>query len=559
MAGLAAILACIAVPAAAPPADSDTHGRNAEPDYARVFNQDRVNRLDIRIAASDWQTLVDDMTSLAGTRGGGLGFGGGQPGGGQPGGGQPGGGQPGGGQPGGGALFFPPESTAACTGQLEASPCSFGTPPVDGRCVQTQAPGQLACLPLGAGAVVIGGGGGGGQPPAGGGGGMAGGMRDDVELFPRTPAYVPADVTFDGETFRHVGFRLKGNSSLANTWRSGSDKLPFRLNIDGLEARYAEIRDQTFFGFTNLSFSNGALDSSYLRAKVVTDLFRDAGLPVARTAFIRVYLDRGAGPIYLGLYTMTEIPDPPMLARLFGSDDGNLYKPHGTGGRWTVFVADDFSKRSNEADEDWTDVEDAIAALQASKADRAEWRRRLEARIDVNGFLRWLAFNTIVGNFDAYGGLSAHNYYLYGSPRHRDRLFWIPWDHDLAMSGGGGLGGGAGGGAGAANVDLFHTGITAGWPLIRYLLDDPVYRAAYRAQVENILATSFEPARVSAILQSEQARIAPYVIGAEAEQPGRTFAGGPAQFDAAVFGPNGLLAYVTNRVAAVRRALAATP
>ena len=34
----------------------------------------------------------------------------------------------------------------------------------------------------------------------------------------------------------------------------------------------------------------------------------------------------------------------------------------------------------------------------------AAWRARLEARFAVNGFLRWLALNTIVGNFDAYGG-----------------------------------------------------------------------------------------------------------------------------------------------------------
>ena len=52
--------------------------------------------------------------------------------------------------------------------------------------------------------------------------------------------------------------------------------MPFRLNIDGLESEFPDARDQTFFGFTNLSFSNGALDSSYLRAKVVTDLLRDA-------------------------------------------------------------------------------------------------------------------------------------------------------------------------------------------------------------------------------------------------------------------------------------------
>ena len=518
-------------------AADDVRGRDAVPDYARVFPPDIVNRLDISVTAASWNAMLADMVSLAGARGTGGLAGGGGGGGGQ---------QPGGGQPGQG-FMFPQAAVTACAGQLEAAACTFGTPPTPGRCIQTGAPGQLACVALP---------GGGGGPV---GGGMVGGggnqARDDVELLQRNPIYVPADLTFDGETFRHVGLRFKGNSSLLNTWRSGSDKMPLRLNIDGLESEFPDARDQTFFGFTNLSFSNGALDSSYLRAKVVTDLLRDGALPVARTAFVRVFLDNGAGPGYLGLYTMTEVPDSPYLIRLFGSDDGNLYKPNGTGGRWTVFNRNSFPKRTNAADQDWTDIEDAIAAVNASRTDRDTWRRRIDARFDVNGFLRWLAANTVVGNFDAYGGLSAHNYYLYGSPRHRDRLFWLPWDHDLAMSGGGGLGGGGAIG-GAATVDLFHQAIAANWPLIRFFMDDPVYRAAYRTHVEDLLNTALEPGRVSAIMRSEQARIARFVIGAEGETAGRTFAGGAAQFDAALFGANGLIASYTNRVAAVRRALA---
>ena len=137
-----------------------------------------------------------------------------------------------------------------------------------------------------------------------------------------------------------------------------------------------------------------------------------------------------------------------------------------------VFTQENFPKKTNDTDEDWTDIEGAIAALNASKTDRALWRSRLEARFDVNSFLRWLALNTMVGNTDAYGGLSAHNYYLYGSPRHRDRLFWIPWDHDLAMSGGANLGGvgggnpGGGGAGGAQTVDIFNNASPASWPLI---------------------------------------------------------------------------------------------
>ena len=81
---------------------ADTHGRDATPDYGRVFIQDQVSRLDLKIAASDWQIAIDDMTDMAGAAGGQFG-GGQQPGGGQPPGGFPGGGQPPGGFPDGGS------------------------------------------------------------------------------------------------------------------------------------------------------------------------------------------------------------------------------------------------------------------------------------------------------------------------------------------------------------------------------------------------------------------------------------------------------------------------
>src|SRR5688572_11743779 len=209
--------------------DRDTHGRDAEPDYGRVFTPDAVNRIDIRMAPADWQVVVADMQSMAGNSGFGLNVG------------------------------FSSSQIAACGGRLQADACTASDPPVQGRCAQTGFPaGQLACVPITGG------------PNNG---------ADETEVLPRTPVYVPADVTFDGETFRRVGFRLKGNSTLYFTWKRGSDKLPFRLNFDGLEARYPETRDRTFFGFPNLAFTNGNLDTSYLRGRVVTDLMLEAGVP----------------------------------------------------------------------------------------------------------------------------------------------------------------------------------------------------------------------------------------------------------------------------------------
>ena len=56
---------------------------------------------------------------------------------------------------------------------------------------------------------------------------------DDVELLPRTPIYIPATINFEGITFEHVGLRLKSNSSLLNSWRSGIDIAPFVVGPEG--------------------------------------------------------------------------------------------------------------------------------------------------------------------------------------------------------------------------------------------------------------------------------------------------------------------------------------
>jgi hypothetical protein len=119
--------------------------------------------------------------------------------------------------------------------------------------------------------------------------------------------------------------------------------------------------------------------------------------------------------------------------------------------------------------------------------------------------------------------------------------------------------GGLGTPAPGATIDLFHDRVTASWPLIRFLMDDPVYRSQYRALVQEFLGTVFDPSRVGAILRNEQARIAPFVFGPQGESFSRNFIGTPAQFDASLNGPNGLVNYVNGRSAAVRAALQAAP
>jgi len=143
------------------------------------------------------------------------------------------------------------------------------------------------------------------------------------------PIYVSATVKFNNHTWWHVGIRYKGQSTLTGAMMSMSHKYPFRLNFDKFEDDYPEIDNQRFYGFDELIFNNNWYDPSFLRDKLTSDIFRDAGIPAPRCAFYRVYVDTGNGPVYWGLYTVFEDPSDKMLEYQFENPNGNLYK-----GQW---------------------------------------------------------------------------------------------------------------------------------------------------------------------------------------------------------------------------------
>ncbi len=225
-----------------------------------------------------------------------------------------------------------------------------------------------------------------------------------IDLAGRDPIYVPVSVRHDGRVWTGVGMRYKGNSSLIAAKATGNGKIPFRLDFDRYEDGIPGIRNQRFYGFKDLTFSSNFSDDSQIREVLATEVFRDRGVPAARGAFYRVFVDVGAGDEYWGLYSMIEDPaDGAMLDAQLGGRDGNLYKPDGPGADWTMVDAEGFAKKTNQDQRDFSDIARAIEALQASSDAAAAWRSALEATVDVDLFLRWLAVNTVIDNWDAYG------------------------------------------------------------------------------------------------------------------------------------------------------------
>ncbi len=357
------------------------------------------------------------------------------------------------------------------------------------------------------------------------------------------PIWVPVSVFHAGVEWYKVGLRFKGNSSLISAWSSGILKLPFKLDFDQYEDLYPQIENQRFHGFKQLSLSSGFEDQSLMREKVAADIFRAAGLVAPRTAFCRIYIDHGNGPIYFGLYTLVEMVDDTLIESSYADADGNLYKPEGASASLAAgnLVLSQFEKKSNEAEADWSDVTELHAALHGAnrESDPGAWRSVLEASLNTDRFLHWLAVNTLIQNWDTYGKMT-HNFYLYGDPD-SGRLDWIPWDNNEALA--------EGKQGGALSLELSE--VSEDWPLIRFLMDDPVYRSIYLDRVEETVTEAFE----AGAMQARYAELANLIrSAAEDEQAGYSFLSNDGDFDAALAD---LTAQVGERAAAAAVMLAA--
>ena len=352
------------------------------------------------------------------------------------------------------------------------------------------------------------------------------------------PIFVPADVYYKGKQWYRVGIRFKGNSSLQSAWQAGILKLSFKMDFDEFEDQYPQIDNQRFYGFKKFSLKNNYDDKSFLRESVASDLFRAAGVPVSHTSFYQLYIDHGNGPEYFGLYTLVEEVDGEVLDTQFESDDGNLYKPEDGSANFVegTFSSEDFTKKTNEDEEDWSDIEALFLALHDSSrtSDPSTWRSNLEALFDVDGFIKYLAVNTMMQNWDTYG-LMPHNYYLYNNPEN-GKLTWIPWDNNEALQ--------DGKQGGALALD-FSNLASSSWPLIAKIYADDTYKAKYDSYLSEFKTNIFNANNMYTTYDSYEALIEPY---ATSEVSGYSFLNNSSEFATAI---SELKTHVSSRESAV--------
>ena len=330
--------------------------------------------------------------------------------------------------------------------------------------------------------------------------------------------YIMVDVLVNGSKFQNVGIRTKGNSSLTQVASSESDRYSFRLQFDEY------IKGQTCFGLDGFVVNNMLGDSTYMKEYVSYELMREIGVDAPYFGFADIKVNGDGWGLYLAVETYGESYE----ARTFGTTHGMMYnvksmdmgdvqpssppaakpadsqigggqmeRPNGNfggfmGGRGSnggslEYSTDEASSYSaifnNVAGKgDESDFGRVISALKAlSTGDN------LDAYLDVDQILRYLAAHTIVVNLDSYSSSMAQNYYLY---ENEGKVTILPWDYNLAW-----------GGFQSKNassvinfpIDTPVSGVElSSRPLIEKLFSNAEYLEAYHGYLQELMTSYFK-------------------------------------------------------------------
>ena len=319
--------------------------------------------------------------------------------------------------------------------------------------------------------------------------------------------YIPATVEIDGEAFRQVGLRAKGNNSLRLTAEYGLSRYSLKLEFD-------HYTDGSYHGLDKLSLDASFQDNSYLKTWLAFDIMEFLGVPTPLRSFVWVTVN---GQPW-GLFLAVEEPEEAFARRNFGANHGQLYKPDYRS--LAEENADVHLRYTTDEPEDYPGIFEN-AKLDPSPADRQRLvdslkilnsGEDLETAVDVEQVLRYFVGQVFVMNWDSYLGHTGHNYLLY---EEEGKLSMLPWDYNLAF---GTYALGMTDPITDPNVLLNYPILTPApgeymtkRPLYHQLMQVEEYFQQYQAYFRRFLAEYVESGKLSAALWQAAELIAPYV------------------------------------------------
>ena len=174
-------------------------------------------------------------------------------------------------------------------------------------------------------------------------------IMDDWEGFLDTcenEEYELCAAIIDGEAFKNVGIRAKGNTSLSMVSQYGNDRYSFKIEFDHYD------NTKTYYRLDKLSLNNIIQDHTYMKDYLCYQMMGYFGVNAPLCSYVSITVNGEAW----GLYLAVEGVEESFLERNFGSDYGQLYKPDnmdmgGGKGNGGGFQMDHFQEERASSDE----------------------------------------------------------------------------------------------------------------------------------------------------------------------------------------------------------------
>lgn len=366
-------------------------------------------------------------------------------------------------------------------------------------------------------------------------------VMDDWDEFisnAESEEYYTCTLEIDGETYKNVAIRGKGNTSLTKVAAYGNDRYSFKVEFDRYDSSV------TYHGLDKLCLNNIIQDNTYMKDYLCYRLMAEMGVASPLCSYVYVSVNGSDW----GLYLAVEGIEESFLQRNYGSDYGELYKPDsqsmgGGRGNGKGFDMDDFDPAENAGDNAKPDgkgggrdgmnsSDDTLlkyidddpdsysnifdnAKTDISKSDKKRLIAALktlsgdepEQAVDVDAVIRYFVVHNFVLNFDSYTGSMIHNYYLYEDDR---QMQMIPWDYNLAF----GAFQSAGGATSLVNYpidDPVSGGDTSDRPMLAWIFQNEEYTELYHKYFAELISTVFDSGDFVQEFDSVVQMISPYV------------------------------------------------
>ena len=298
--------------------------------------------------------------------------------------------------------------------------------------------------------------------------------------------YVHASLELAGARFTNVAVRYKGNGTYFRS--QGSLKRSLKVDLNEF------VKGQKLAGMTKLNFHSEISDPSWMIEPLSYGLYRDAGVPTPRTAYVKVYLTVPGqhDHTYMGLYAMVEDVDKHFAAEHFAEKKGAIFKPVGPnlfrylGTNWAAYNQQ-YDPKTELTPGQSQRMMDFCQLI--TSANDQEFAKRIDSFLDLEEFSRFLAMTVCLSSLDSILGMS-QNFYMYLDPK-SNRFQFIPWDLDnsfgkFRMAG--------------TQTEREQLSIMHPWQgddrFIERVFQVPAFQKLYRARLQEFSQGIFKPDRI---------------------------------------------------------------